>query len=386
MTSRYSSGAALLLVAALHSSVSGGSLRKVWELDLTAEIKGPHANAGFQPGILAIRFSPDGKRIAIATNPYRRGRSGGVSKVIAIVVESPKRDVQSFEIEDIASDSPNVSVGPPAISWSPSGYFILAGLSLIRLKDGAVCEIPNSMGHGFVGPDRIIAGVLLGIEGGRAKSRMELFDTECKSMAIWQPPYQEWTIRDVLPEQGVVSLTGGKRTRGFEADPGAQLAVVDVVSWKVIRSWLAAETGGDSRFADHGRVLCAGDNGVDLYHESKTPPRCMDVDTGEKIAEARGIIGGSPMVAAEHASRVVASDQRSTWNFLFSEYDTALTRRVVWDVRKNVEVASWKPATQTYDLLGPKPARDPFMFAISPDGEYIAEGGNGALRLYKIEP
>jgi hypothetical protein len=28
----------------------------------------------------------------------------------------------------------------------------------------------------------------------------------------------------------------------------------------------------------------------------------------------------------------------------------------------------------------------PFQVAISPDGEYIAEGGNGIVRLYKIEP
>jgi hypothetical protein len=40
---------------------------------------------------------------------------------------------------------------------------------------------------------------------------------------------------------------------------------------------------------------------------------------------------------------------------------------------------------QTYTLYSLKPAKDLFAFAISPDGGYIAEGGNGILRLYKIE-
>lgn len=34
----------------------------------------------------------------------------------------------------------------------------------------------------------------------------------------------------------------------------------------------------------------------------------------------------------------------------------------------------------------PKHIEEPFVFAISPDGQHIAEGGNGKVRLYRIEP
>jgi hypothetical protein len=72
---------------------------------------------------------------------------------------------------------------------------------------------------------------------------------------------------------------------------------------------------------------------------------------------------------------------------LHREHDNVLRRRVVWDFSTGAEIASWKPDTQTYSLPGlVHPVKEPFAVAISPDGQYIAEGGNGILRLYKIEP
>ena len=385
MKRRFNSICAALLAATFAASLHAGNLRKIWELDLGAEIKGPDASQGVQPGILAVRFSPDGKRIAVAGNPYRLGQPV-MSRLIVVQVSNPRENIQRFGI-GLADDSEFFGPGgPPAVAWSPAGDFILAGLNLVHLKDGATCEIPNSLGHGFLGADRLIAEVLLGIEKGTALSRIELFDSECKSTGNWQPQYQEWAIRDVSPERGLVSMTGGMRARGFEEDPTVELAVLDPVARKVLRSWSATRSGYESRFADHGHVLCAGDDGADLYKDRKVPPRCMDVDTGEMIAEARGIVGGAPFSAAEHGSRIVASDHGSTFNLRFREYDPVLKRRVVWDFRRNVEIVSWKPDMQTYTLFGGKPAKDPFRFAISPDGEYVAEGGNGILRLYKIEP
>jgi hypothetical protein len=181
-------------------------------------------------------------------------------------------------------------------------------------------------------------------------------------------------------------LTGGGRRRGFEEDPLTQLQVIDPLTQRAVQSWPTAQSGYDSRFAEHGHVLCAGDNGVDLYQDSKVPPRCMDADTGKTISEAARVVGGAPLATAEHATRVVVSDHKSAWNFLFREYDTTTTRRVVWDFRKNAEIASWKPVEQTYTLFSAKLTKDVAAFAISPDGEYVAEGGNGILRLYKVEP
>ena len=165
-----------------------------------------------------------------------------------------------------------------------------------------------------------------------------------------------------------------------------ELVVLDPIVRKIVRSWPTSQTGYDARFGQQGKIICAGDTGEDLYEDKKVPPRCMNVDTGERIAETPGIIGGAPLSAAAQGNRVIVSDHSHLWNVFYREYDTALKRRAVWDFAKNAIIASWRPDNQSYGPLESKPWKDPFAFAISPDGNYVAEAGNGMLRLYKIEP
>ena len=70
--------------------------------------------------------------------------------------------------------------------------------------------------------------------------------------------------------------------------------------------------------------------------------------------------------------------------------DRQAARRRVWDFRSGKEVVSWQLESMTYsisiDFDGFNRDRRPVPCAISPDGEYIAEGGNGRIWLYKIQP
>ena len=118
------------------------------------------------------------------------------------------------------------------------------------------------------------------------------------------------------------------------------------------------------------------------------PLSCADVDTGATLAESDKIKGGLPIFAADRASRIVAHDY-GTARIPFTRGETGdvLKRRVVWDFRTGKELASWGPDTQEWVDSGiPMRIREPFRVAISPDGQYIAEGGNGILRLFTIEP
>jgi hypothetical protein len=368
----------LLLVLGFQGHLWGGSLRKVWELNLGEAIKNSGWHDIGRPGILALRFSADGRTIALATSPYR---AGGVvlSHLILVHVLQPQKDIREFQIENIASDSGTLGIKPPAVAWSPEGTIIIAGNNLVHVVDGGICELPTGFGGGFITPDQIVA-LPIRKDG---SSQFKVYNSDCQLTHTWEVKGQ-WTFSDVSVERGLISAL--RKTSREVAQPAEELLVVDPIAEKIVQSWATSATGYSSRFADHGKVLCVGDNGGDFADPREVPPRCMDIDGGNRIAEITNINGGSPFAISENTSRVVTSDYRNVWNFIYREYDTELKRRVVWDFRKNVEIVSWSPSIQTYSLLVPRPARDPFTFAISPDGQYIAEGGNGVLRLYKIEP
>jgi hypothetical protein len=75
------------------------------------------------------------------------------------------------------------------------------------------------------------------------------------------------------------------------------------------------------------------------------------------------------------------------WGIDWEDFRTktgALKKRVIWDFGTGRELASWKPKWQR--LGSADELEEPYKFAISPDGNYVLEGGDGVLTLYKIEP
>jgi hypothetical protein len=369
---------AFLLTVTLQVGAYGGSLHKVWDIDLRAELRSPSGRELMEPSIFALRFSLDGTRIAVGGGAYRLGQPI-MSRLLLVQIGDAKDKIRHFDIADIASDSEVLGVRPPAIAWSPTGDFILAGVNLIRLQDGSRCEIPPTLAQAFLGADRIVARML----AKTGSPDLEFFDSSCKSTGAWDIGYPEWSLADVSPDRGFVAVL---RTNSASQVPLGELVVLNPIARKIVRSWPSSQSGYYARFAERGRVICAGDNSEDLYEKRRVPPRCMNVDTGQEIAESPGINGGAPLFAAQDGTRVIASDYSHLWNVFYREYDTSLNRRDVWDFAKNTVVASWRPDTQFYGPIGSKSKKVPFAFAISPDGDYVAEAGNGILRLYKIEP
>jgi hypothetical protein len=378
MKKRLSSISAVLLVLTSLQFGASGGLHKIWEIDLGAETRRAGERNGVRSGVLSVRFSPDGRKIAIASNPYRLGRPV-MSRLFIVRVHNPQDERQQFDLTNIASDSEDMGVKPPAITWSPTGDRILAGFNLIHLNDGSSCELPAALAQTFLGADRVVAQV-------KHKSGppvMEFFDSQCKSIGTWDIGYSEWSLADASTDRELVAVL---RTNNASSTPFGELVVIDPIARKIVRSWPTTQVGYYARFADRGKAICAGDNGENLYEDKRAPPRCMGIDTGSEISEAFAVNGGAPLFAAEHGNRVIVSDHSHVWNVFYREYDTALTKRVVLNFEENTVVGSWRPDTQSYTLLGPKLFKDAFACAISPDGEYVAEGGGRILRLYKIEP
>ena len=56
----------------------------------------------------------------------------------------------------------------------------------------------------------------------------------------------------------------------------------------------------------------------------------------------------------------------------------------MWDFHFKKELVRWKPRTQ--QAFSYASTTQPYRYDISPDGEYIVEGGAGTVSLYRIEP
>ena len=116
------------------------------------------------------------------------------------------------------------------------------------------------------------------------------------------------------------------------------------------------------------------------------PVRCLDVDTGKVIAEAASVKRAWSITTASESSRVVIAQYR--WELENRPTTSVLDRRIIWDFRTGRQIATWRPEFQKWRFpIGEiKQGRsNPFVFAISPTGRCIAEGGNGILRLYEMK-
>jgi len=206
--------------------------------------------------------------------------------------------------------------------------------------------------------------------------RLSFFDIDCHPSEHLDLGDDPWNLYDVSAERSLV-LIGRQHYHGVgsvEWDVAAQ----DTNTRKLVARFPPLEK---ARFADRGKAVC-GVGGAQWHRTVE----CMEVDTGNRLGVTTG--WNAPDVrTAPRAKRVVVSDysRKLDWIDAVSRLGS-LKRRVVWDFETGKQLASWRPRSQTVPQGGPYRQSLPFVFAMSPDGEYVVEGGAGTLALYKIEP
>jgi hypothetical protein len=353
-----------------------GHLEKVWELQLARVIKEPSDLASLsEHTVLAASFSPTGNRIALIVDLHQsddRIRS----HLIIMGIESPGSEVQQFDVESRARID--------EIDWSEQGDVILVNGTLINLRTGTRCASPE--GRRFAGPQSLVSASMdVQIPFSNSVSRFSLMGLNCELKESWDV-HEPWGIKDTSQARGLLAVA----RLGSSVKVGAvEYLIVDVQSRKIRQRWPAADFGGgEMRFAENGKSLCSA-GGVGGFSERvKGFANCWDVDTGEKTAETHAVEGGAPMATAAKAATAIITDLRYQPYIIMDGGATVQRRRVVWDFKTGQEIASWRPGLQRYLMQLGKDKSDwyssPFPFAISPNGQYVIEGGNGVMRLYEI--
>lgn len=381
-----------VLLVALSASlgrVYAGSLRKVWELNLKDKLIEDKTAHIFLPTVFALRFSPDGKHVAVVIEEYRpQGSEDGKCHLLIVPAQRSDAPVRQFDIQAGIDDSVGIPAWPN-LNWTASGDAIVAGDEVIQLADRKSCRFS---------PGSRVAGsrLVIGKEGNFYAdapliARYLLTDASCQEGTKWEFS-ADWTVEDVSLGRRLICVTtpdGQQRDLIAKAEAelkgeDQEILIVDPFGGRIVQRWPTKTIRfGDVRFADNGRAICSGRQ---ADNTGKLPVACWDVDTGIEIAETSAINTGTPIAASVQMTRIVASDYRRVPIPFSHEVKEVLKRRVVWDFRTGKELASWHPELQSYDI-GMKPVdREWFAFTISPDGQYVAEGGDGVLRVYKIEP
>jgi len=373
---------AFLIAAATCGVASAGSLRKLWEVNLKKAAAGEGIDQTADLPVLALRFSPDGGKIAVVAG-VSRDETGdhAVSNLLLLDTAGPSPKATRFALPFSIDET---EFGGPLnnFQWSPDGKLIDVGGIVIRLEDHKTCRVPFI--GGFTSEDRVITydpDAKDFLNAGKRPSHFLVFDAACTLTGKWTAP-EDWYIRDSSPDRGLL-LVGRHLPDRYPLE--FETLVVNAIDRTVMGRWPGDEVWA-TRFADSGRAICGGRN---ADKADRVPVICWNADTGQPIGTAPTVNGGTSFATAARASRMVASDYRRSRIPFSYEYRETLKQRVVWDFGTGKELVSWYPDKQEYldrVLRVPRRTTDFFRCAMSPDGQYIVEGGSGLLRLYKIEP
>jgi hypothetical protein len=355
---------ALILCGLSLRVTEGGSLIKVWELDLRTWNKSPGGNADKFP-VAALGFSPDGKRIALTGTETKKNDGKLIGLLLVIPVGASEEGVKSFEADPMSA----------FLQWSPSLDAIVVNSVLIRLDAGASCSLPNIV-H-FISGDHFV-GQTRGVSPDSA-TRFATYDMTCHPSKAWETP-ERWYMLDVSIQRHLVLVN----------NPFKENLLVDPDDGRIVRRWPVGNwpvlEGPNGKFADRGTALCGGVSVQDAPQRSTL--RCWNADTGRVIGDAPAEHATGPFVTSRSSTRVVFSEAGYVRG-LIPDFDTHPYKgAAVWDFATGEKLASWRPRTQTWTELGlrpPKRITEPSKFAISNDGQFLAEGGDGKLTVYKIE-
>jgi len=345
-------------------------LQEVWQLDLRKVLKQVGAVQSPDLPVFLLRFSPNGRQIAGVVDEH--GSEGApTGHLLVIQVGDPKVDMKVFDAR-----YPSLYRADSDFGWSPSGTKLFDMGNVIHISDGKNCITGEREGRtaAFITDDSLISA-FAGWEGQPPTplTSFTMFDAGCAPAKKWKVGYTRY-LWDASATTGRLLLAEGNVDFLFH--------LVDAQTLQEIFS----RSGQSAVLAEDGKSFCLLENRTDKWLGEI---HCWEADTGKEL-RGRSPQNARPIRGATGASRILIEQyRRIPWFIAFQEGDVYQpSQNVVWDFRRGSEIVSWNVKSQSHSPPWQSRGKRkmPFSLDISPDGNYIVEGGSGVIRLYKIVP
>lgn len=371
---------ALLAAAGFAADITGLQLQS--EAKITASMLGAPFEGDHPPSIWAVSFSPDGEKLAIGVQ-FRKTKKAVEFKSYAFVVavSQPNVILEKFE-------TPTQALVPKLhhVVWSADSRFIVftpfgdwdhAGV--VDVDAARMHSVPDRDGvpwcgeaNGVLSDPAIVQGCHLG--GGKG-SAVRVIGLNGRTKLQWD--IGNAFLLDVSPDGNMVALDFlGRRSSGGALTTTHDIVILNLADRTEVRRWSYPESGLYwGKFSNGSDVLCTTPGPTDVGSEHRIT--CRFVKSGALAFEKTFPMG--PIFAFRVVGDRLFVDRAKTtllprflW-WLGTSYVLGDAHQELTDIRSGELAARW-----TIPLVSD------FESSVSTDGEAVAIGRGGQLRIYRV--
>jgi len=350
----------------------GGSLRQLWDVRPAEKLAEPKGwTVAKSHPVPDLAFSPDGSSLA-ATMDDHYDAGGFKTHLLILDVKNPQRAFRQFDLETCGN----------FLAWAPDGNALLVCGNVVRLDGGSSCDMRRTAlerTFNLVSNNIYWFGTGRVIRGDRSTT-----DLSCRPLGTWETD-GKWAVAGTVPAKGWMFLRQSvQRTIDGKTLPYNNYAIADRDSHALTSGIFLADSFGDANtiMVPGATAVCASVTHPGQYNWALG---CWNLPDGPAIHIATNLANYIVTRASTYSPVVVAERWGfHAWNLLRITPDKLSL--IVVDLRSGHRLATLKPRTQHGNYASQSNIRNwYYQYALSPNGDFLAEGGDGELRIFQLQ-